>query len=111
MIVFSMFEFFEPGVAAVAVASAAVCGHIRTKRKRAREKEKERGGGEGERSEKGINLFFEEKRYKEEGGLRLEGGKEKKKETRYARGTRGHGVDGSGWMDNMGEHFRGTGGR
>lgn len=38
-----MFKFFEPGVAAVAVASAAVCGR-RTKREKEREKERNEKG-------------------------------------------------------------------
>lgn len=80
-----MFKFFEPGVAAVAVASAAVCGR-RTKREKEREKER-----------KGTNFFFKE-RFKKKEGLRLKRRKEKK-ETRYARGRWWTWVDGSGWMD------------
>lgn len=81
-----------------------VCGYVRIKREREREREKK----EKER----ISCF--DKRFKEKGGLRLEGRKEGRKEgneVREGREVRWTWMDGSGWMDIMGEHFRGTGGR
>lgn len=70
----SYIRAFEPGVADVAVASAAVCGRVRIERSVSEEENKEKVG---------ISRVF-----------RLEG---RKKETRYARDERT-----GGWMDRSG---------
>lgn len=92
---FSTFEFFEPGVAAVAVASAAVCGHIRTKRKKENERERERKKGrKRERNEKG-SIYFSKRDLRKREVRRRERKRRRKRGTREGRED----IGGHGWMD------------
>lgn len=97
----SAFEFFEPDVAAVAVALAAVCGHVRIKREKVRKREKE----------KRISFFLKDSNLRKREACDWKEGRKEGNEIRE--GTRGQ-VDMDGWIrvdGHMGEHFGGTGGR
>jgi hypothetical protein len=85
-----------------------MCGRVGIERERERKRKRKKKGGDGKRS---VCFLKERERFKEKGGLRLEGRKERRK--RGTRGTRGQ-VDMDEWIrvdGHMGEHFRGTGGR
>lgn len=96
----STFEFFEPDIAAVAVALAAVCGHVRIKRKREKEKEKR------------ISIFEKESDLRKREVCDWKEGRKEGNEVREGQEVRWTWMDGWIWVDgHMGEHFRGTGGR